>query len=833
MGRQVSTPLLEKTFHRKVQSRKVFLHRDSFETILQKAEEMLQKCYKEYEETYHKVLENRNHTQLGAYYDAHNRYVQQLHATNGMNEEYYNQTLPSLMEELEDIYVSLSESVSTAVCGAAEILKVKSEEQVARYEMIHNTGKNINSKTDMSNFIKTLSIDVKALATTSEFTKHVFVSAQVDSQAVSSVDTPDQPQVLKDEVVLDNLAEIQVPAKPDSLRQEVNSLENQIRQLTEALDSLTRLQQRSLESSLYNKANELEEDISLKKFDLRVAQIHLAAVSKQLELFVGKLNIKLEDLTSARDRKMSSISSPVTGSIKNKWMRAFRSLKAGHGSSNISNGSADSASDRKKQGLAVLPEYQHIFQEYTYKRITACDYCREVLRGHVRQGLKCKLCKMNVHAHCLSKVPKCQPKPKLLRRQKSASEIETKIVTETGDESKQSAMLMVSSSAGPSTATAGVSMNPLETELTGPLSTATSAVGSSQIERRTSSPTSSSTVPTINLETQEVDPIYQLLKQAVDLGGIRRDARDNNSGGVGGSSSSSMSSISRRGRPTNMAVMSSASAHGGSSSSATSRSSMLTVNQPSNRSSTSAPHSPQRHKLSLRMKSLSLDSPESNEHVLRHRHYHHGSSSSGGISANYQETSLYYGGCQNSATYSNHQSPQSPVHNRRLLTTGTAKAPVRMSSVDLPDEAEKSLSSASTSPCPSPKPHRLLPTNLYVVLYNFRGRHQDELDLRAGYKVTVVDTTDPDWWKGKCLGKAGFFPSKYVTKLHPGERPLQVTHNIQVSEGANNHKPTNSTGTKLLRDQIVIQTGEESDGMVRVRTGDKQVSCPLSYLTEV
>lgn len=32
-------------------------------------------------------------------------------------------------------------------------------------------------------------------------------------------------------------------------------------------------------------------------------------------------------------------------------------------------------------------------------------------------------------------------------------------------------------------------------------------------------------------------------------------------------------------------------------------------------------------------------------------------------------------------------------------------------------------------------PHRLLPTNLYVVLYNFKSRHQDELDLKAGYKV--------------------------------------------------------------------------------------------------
>jgi hypothetical protein len=103
---------------------------------------------------------------------------------------------------------------------------------------------------------------------------------------------------------------------------------------------------------------------------------------------------------------------------------------------------------------------------------------------------------------------------------------------------------------------------------------------------------------------------------------------------------------------------------------------------------------------------------------------------------------------------------------------------------------DKSPSSASTSPCPSPvgakvarlaktpshssnwcalqKSHRLLPTNLYVVLYNFKSRHQDELDLKAGYKVTVIDTSDPDWWKGKCLGRVGFFPSKYVSKLSPG-----------------------------------------------------------------
>ena len=43
MSRAVSRPLLEKTFHMKIQSRKVFAHRENYETILAKTEEMLLK----------------------------------------------------------------------------------------------------------------------------------------------------------------------------------------------------------------------------------------------------------------------------------------------------------------------------------------------------------------------------------------------------------------------------------------------------------------------------------------------------------------------------------------------------------------------------------------------------------------------------------------------------------------------------------------------------------------------------------------------------------------------------------------------------------------------
>ncbi|KAL4149145.1 hypothetical protein QTP88_003151 [Uroleucon formosanum] len=196
------------------------------------------------------------------------------------------------------------------------------------------------------------------------------------------------------------------------------------------------------------------------------------------------------------------------------------------------------------------------------------------------------------------------------------------------------------------------------------------------------------------------------------------------------------------------------------------------------------------------MKSFSLDSSDTAEQAQRRRMGSSGNGSGGGGSGSSTGLQQQMESYSNPSSSSRLQSPSSPVHNRRLLSTRT----IRMSSVELPDDNDKSLSSASTSPCPSPvrysqKPHRLLPNNLYVVLYNFKARREDELDLKAGYKVTVIDTSDPAWWKGKCFGRVGYFPYNYVTKVQPGERPWQVTINLQVLDVDNNP-------LTLLRDQI-------------------------------
>ncbi|XP_066145716.1 guanine nucleotide exchange factor VAV2 isoform X9 [Euwallacea fornicatus] len=772
LGRQVSRPMLERSFFRKIQSRKVFTHRESYETIIAKTEEKLAKTRQEYKSAYLTYLANPTTESLSSYFNAHNAYVQQLHATNGMMEEFGNTTLPSLLQELDEIYADLCSTVTDAVIQGAEIISARALEQAKRYETLVSQCRSVSSSSDLSHMARSLPVPQgRGLVV-----KRVFVPPQpplppdgTEADITNGhINNENVPPPLRDELVIDQLSAVQIKPSHDALKKESDDLKVQIRQIQDALDTLLRIQQRSVDASLYNKANELQEDVSMKRFDLRVAQIHLSAINAQKELFTHKLE---SDTGASRERKMSASS---TASMKNKWLKAFKSLKTPPPEEarpkNQMYHAVSTIMSMRKNGAAATKELlkgdpdAHNFQEYTYKKITPCDICSQILRGHTRQGMKCRICKMNVHHECQKEAQKCQTKAKLLRRQKSTSEIETRVPDISADDEKPRAV--------------------------------------------------------------EVDQIYQVLKQATEISNSKPRVNVTEISGDRsnpGSSSGSGQSLNKGSRPALTPQLSRAVVG-----------SNLAVVNPAPCSTSSAPHSPRRQKLNLRMKSLSLDSPESTEHAQRRQrhganaasdpHSNHSSSSKiQFVSSTVPPRSVPTQPVRNELQAQS--TPSSPVHNRRLLSAKN----IRMSSVELPDESEKSPSSANTSPCPSPvgkKSNRLLPTNLYVVLYNFKARHQDELDLKAGYKVTVIDTSDPDWWKGKCFGKVGYFPSKYVSKLSSGEKPLQVTHNLQVTDGDN--------GLTLLRDQIVIQIGDEIDGMVMIRSGDnRQGVCPVKFLQEV
>lgn len=81
----------------------------------------------------------------------------------------------------------------------------------------------------------------------------------------------------------------------------------------------------------------------------------------------------------------------------------------------------------------------HSWREYTYRKITPCDACGQVLRGHSRQGVRCRGCKANAHTDCINLVqpamcPSVAPKKSggipLLRRQKTQAQVDETATSE-------------------------------------------------------------------------------------------------------------------------------------------------------------------------------------------------------------------------------------------------------------------------------------------------------------------------------------------------------------------------------------------------------------------
>ena len=67
----------------------------------------------------------------------------------------------------------------------------------------------------------------------------------------------------------------------------------------------------------------------------------------------------------------------------------------------------------------------------------------------------------------------------------------------------------------------------------------------------------------------------------------------------------------------------------------------------------------------------------------------------------------------------------------------------------------------------------------------------------AGSKVSALETTDPDWWKGMSGGRVGYFPASYVKRLRPGDKIMQVAHAFEVSDRENK-----SDVIRLLKEQV-------------------------------
>ncbi|KAM3622041.1 uncharacterized protein V6R79_019725 [Siganus canaliculatus] len=96
-------------------------------------------------------------------------------------------------------------------------------------------------------------------------------------------------------------------------------------------------------------------------------------------------------------------------------------------------------------------------------------------------------------------------------------------------------------------------------------------------------------------------------------------------------------------------------------------------------------------------------------------------------------------------------------------------------------------------------------SHYYLALYSFKAIEKDDLDVHAGDRITVIDDSNEEWWRGKIRERTGFIPANYIIRVRAGERVYK----------------------------IVVKKGEEVNGYLKVSTGRKLGFFPADLLQEI
>ncbi|KAM7402383.1 hypothetical protein PAMP_017627 [Pampus punctatissimus] len=116
-------------------------------------------------------------------------------------------------------------------------------------------------------------------------------------------------------------------------------------------------------------------------------------------------------------------------------------------------------------------------------------------------------------------------------------------------------------------------------------------------------------------------------------------------------------------------------------------------------------------------------------------------------------------------------------------------------------------------------------SHYYLALYRFKAIEKDDLDVHPGDRITVIDDSNEEWWRGKIRERTGFIPANYIIRVRSGERVYKVTRSF-----VGNREMGQIT---LKKDQIVVKKGEEVNGYLKVSTGRKLGFFPANLLQEI
>lgn len=126
-----------------------------------------------------------------------------------------------------------------------------------------------------------------------------------------------------------------------------------------------------------------------------------------------------------------------------------------------------------------------------------------------------------------------------------------------------------------------------------------------------------------------------------------------------------------------------------------------------------------------------------------------------------------------------------------------------------------------------------------IAKFSFQPQHDDELVLKKGDRITVLEKKEDGWWKGKIGKESGWFPSNYVhveelnSKLTKSFTQKPVLHKVRTLY---NFDPKNPEELSFKKDEIldIIEKPEDDPEWWVARKSDGSSGLvPSNYITQV